>query len=78
MKTYKVVHFTPHLEAGVFSTTGAPINEQIEGVIRQYASEGWEFVTYQTAHAQVKPGCLGGLFGAKEQTVFLDILIFSK
>ncbi|HEX2079043.1 MAG TPA: hypothetical protein VHG08_15070 [Longimicrobium sp.] len=78
MKTYKVVQFTPKLAGGVFSNTGEPIGTQVENAIREQAAAGWEFVSYQTVHALVNPGCLASLLGRKAEVVYYDVMIFSK
>jgi hypothetical protein len=78
MKTYKIVHFVPMLQGGVFSDKGIPIEKQVTDVINQHAAAGWEFVAYQTTHVKVKPGCLASLFGRKEEINYYDIMIFSK
>lgn len=78
MRTYRVVPFTPQLTGGVFSTKGEPVAQQIENAIKKEAADGWDFVSYQTAHANVNPGCLAGLIGKKAETIFYDVLIFAK
>jgi len=76
--TYKVVHFVPELKGGMFSAEGPPISKQIEQIVNRYAAEGWEFVSYQTAHYFVRPGCFAGLFGQREQIHYYDILVLAK
>jgi hypothetical protein len=78
MKTYNVIHFVPQLQGGVFSNKGTPIEQQLTDVINQQAAGGWEFVTYQTSHVRVQPGCLAGLLGQKEQILYYDVMIFSR
>ena len=78
MRTYKVIHFLPRLTGGVFGAKGEPIETQLNKVISQQATEGWDFVSYQTAHALVKAGCLSALLGRKDEVIFYDILIFAK
>lgn len=78
MKTYRVVHFTPQLAAGVFSTKGEPVDLQVANAIKKEAAEGWEFVSYQTVHVLVNPGCLAALFGKKSDIVYYDVLILSR
>jgi hypothetical protein len=77
-KEYKVVHFLPVLKAGIFSTTGTPIDKQVEEILNAHAREGWIFESYQGAHAHVKPGCLAGLLGRKDEIQYYDIIIFAR
>ena len=78
MKTYRVVSFTPQFTGGVFSAKGEPIAQQLENVIKKEAADGWEFISYQSVHGVVNPGCLAGLIGRKQEIVYYDVLIFSK
>lgn len=78
MKKFKVVRFSPSLIGGILKTKGAPVEKQIEDVINQYISEGWEFVSYQTAHVSVAPGCLASLIGRKEAFLYYDVMLFSR
>lgn len=78
MKTYQVVSFVPKVEGGVFADSGEKIEKQIADVINQQAAAGWEFVSYQTSHVVVKPGCIAGLIGRKQELLYCDVMIFSK
>ena len=78
MKTYNVIHFVPEMKGNVLSTKGIPVEKQVTDIINQQAAGGWQFESYQTAHVLVKPGCLAGLSGRKEEVLYYDIMIFSK
>lgn len=78
MVQYKVVSFNAQLKGGAFSTQGERVDTQVEKVINDHAAQGWTFVSYQAVHAHVKPGCLAGLFGRKEELLSQDVLIFSR
>lgn len=71
MVSYKVVHFVPKLTENMFSTAGAPVERQVEEVIARHAAEGWSFVSYQTVHVMVKPGCLMGLLGGRRRSAIM-------
>jgi len=49
---------------------GDLINKECEG--------GWEFYSLESISTLVAPGCLGGLFGGKEQTTIFNMLVFRK
>ena len=78
MKTYKVIHFTPTMKSGLLSAKGEAIENQLATIINEQASDGWEFVSYQTSHVEVSPGCLASLFGRKTDHTYYDIMIFAK
>lgn len=78
MKKFKVVHFVPKLKGGIISAKGVPVEKQVEDVINQHTSEGWEFVSYQTAHVSIAPGCLASFIGRKEAFLYYDIMLFSR
>jgi hypothetical protein len=70
---YKVVPFIGQAKG---SLSAAAVAQQLEMVILQYASQGWEFFQLSDVNIEVQPGCLSGLFGAKVQYVRFDQLIF--
>jgi len=47
-------------------------------IINSEATEGWKFYSMEDIAVTQKPGCLAGLFGAKETTVHFNMLIFVK
>lgn len=85
---YKVVHFVPRLRDLLRGVTGEPVEQQIQDLLNQQATEGWHFVAYQSAHVSIKTGCLkkllnlipvmnlGGPEG--EGTHDYDIVIFKR
>jgi hypothetical protein len=60
------------------SLSAAEVADQLEGAIRRYASEGWDFYQLSDVNIEVQPGCISGLFGAKVQYVRFDQLIFRR
>jgi len=65
MKTYRVVHFTPQLAAGVFSTKGVPIDLQVTNAIKKEAADGWEFVSCPTLRTSLLQGLNPGILRAR-------------
>ena len=76
MKQYKVVHFEPVLQGGVFggAAKGTPVEQQLQEAINREAAAGWHFESYQSAHVRIKPGCLST---KKDEFLYYDVLIFS-
>ena len=77
---YKVVPFIGKLKSGLFGSVedAGEVSKQMETVINQYASQGWEFHALNDVNIEIKPGCLGGLFGGKVAYFPLDQLIFRR
>jgi hypothetical protein len=70
---YKVIPFIGH-SRGVLSATEVAL--QLEVIINEHASRGWEFHQMSDVNIEVQPGCLSGLFGGRVQYVRFDQLIF--
>jgi hypothetical protein len=47
-------------------------------LINQEANGGWKFHSMENIAVTQKPGCLAGLFGQKEATIYFNMLVFSK
>ncbi len=71
---YKVVPFMGKVKG----STG-DVSAQLENIINQYESDGWEFVQLSQVTIEVKPGCIAGLIGRRgiEYTTY-DQIIFKK
>ena len=48
------------------------------GSINSESKDGWDFFSLESIQISEKPGCLAGLFGAKETTTTFNMLIFCK
>ena len=70
---YKVVPFIGQSKGNL---SASDVASQLESIIRQHASAGWEFYQLSDVNIEVQPGCLAGLVGAKVQYVRFDQLIF--
>ena len=75
MATYKVVPFIGKIKS---SQSAGEVSSQLESVINQHASQGWTLDQIQSVNIEVKPGCLAGLFGAKESYVKFDQIVFKQ
>jgi hypothetical protein len=52
--------------------------KQYAAIIDKEAVGGWKLDCIQQIPVTQKPGCLGGLFGAKDTTVYFNMLVFAK
>ena len=75
MAKYKVVPFIGKIKS---SQSAGEVSSQLESVINQYAGQGWTLDQIQSVNIEVKPGCLAGLFGAKESYVKFDQIVFKQ
>ena len=75
MPTYKVVPFLGRLKS---DQAAGEVSAQLQAVINENATQGWELDQVQAVNIQVSPGCLAGLLGAKETYVKYDQVIFRK
>ena len=60
------------------SQSATEVSAQLQSLINSEASQGWELDQIQAVNIEVKPGCLAGLFGAKEAYTKFDQVIFRK
>lgn len=72
---YQVVPFIGKIKG---KQSADEVSKQLESVIEQYSSQGWEFYQLADVSIEVSPGCLASLFGAKESYMKFDQIIFRK
>ncbi len=76
---YNVVPFIGRIRGGKFDErSAAAVAEQLEAVITEHATDGWEFYRIDQVQIEVKPGCLGGLLGQKAAYVLFDEVVFRR
>jgi hypothetical protein len=74
---YLVVPFVGHLKSGVFSVENAgKVSQQLQALIDQYTTRGWNFYRIDKVNIQITPGCLASLFGASVALVNFDQVVF--
>jgi len=72
---YRVMPFIGKIKN---NQSAVEVSNQLEALINEGAKEGWKFEQVNNVNIEVKPGCLAGLFGAKEEYVRFDMVIFKK
>jgi hypothetical protein len=72
---YQVVPFIGKIKS---NQSAADVAGQLQGVISQYATQGWEFQQMGDVNIEVQAGCLAGLLGAKTSYMRFDQIIFRK
>ena len=72
---YKVVPFIGQISS---KQTAADVAKQLESLINQQVTQGWEFYQLGDANIEVRPGCLSALLGSKVSYVRYDQVIFRK
>lgn len=75
---YKMVQVPRNIIVQQEEHKGNEAAAYLEGVVNQYAREGWEFYRVDTIGVKLLPGCLGLLFGKREETVFYYVITFRK
>jgi len=51
---------------------------QFSDLINQHCKDGWDFFALEEVSVTRRPGCLAGIFGARETTVVYNMLVFKK
>ena len=72
---YQVLPFVGKLKG---NQSASEVSKQLQDLINQQASAGWEFCQVNDVNIEVQPGCLGGLLGAKTAYVQFDQVIFRR
>ena len=74
---YHVVPFVGRIKAG--STENAQtVSGQLQAVIDHYVHHGWEFYSIEKVGIEVRPGCLGALFGQGVSYINFDQVVFRQ
>jgi len=72
---YKVVPFIGKLKSGESAEIAA---QQLQNLISQYTSQGWEFVQLGDVNIEIQPGCIAALLGQKASYITFDQVVFRK
>jgi hypothetical protein len=76
---YRVVPFIGRIQTGFFSSDNArTVSEQLQNVIDEQASYGWDFYSLEKVNIEVQPGCIGGLLGQSASYITSDQVIFRQ
>jgi hypothetical protein len=72
-------YFMTYFEAQ-FTGSGEPraVADQFTSFVSHYATSGFEFYRSDSIPYRVTPGCLAGLFGAKESFGYTTVVSFRK
>lgn len=77
MKQYKTVAGPVGLKIG-HKESYADAVKQYAAIIDREAVGGWALDCIQSIPVTREPGCLAGLLGQKEETVYFNMLVFVK
>jgi hypothetical protein len=72
---YQVVPFQGQIKSG---GSAQEVSVQLQNLVNQYATQGWELFIIQDVKIQVTPGCLASLFGAGASYISYDQIIFRR
>jgi hypothetical protein len=76
---YRVVPFIGRMQTGLFSSDSAQtVSEQLQNVINEQASHGWDFYSLEKVNIEVQPGCIGGLLGQSASYITSDQVVFRQ
>jgi hypothetical protein len=84
MAEYKMVQIPPNLSAqakGLFASAPDPSQlaaQYLEQQVGHMAQQGWEFYRVDPIGVRTAPGCLAGLFGAKESYSIYYVITFRR
>lgn len=74
---YKTFQLPQTIEASAKDRSTA-VAEMVQRVINDHAQHGWEYFRADSFAVTTAPGCLGALFGAKQEYATYSVLVFRK
>lgn len=75
MLEYKMVQIPPNVQK---SNKGNDAADYLETLANRHAAQGWEFHRIDEIGVVDKPGCLAGLFGAKQSVTLYFVITFRR
>lgn len=72
---YRVVPFMGKIKGG---QAAGEVSRQLQELITQNCSGGWEFYQLADVAIEVQPGCISALFGAKVAYITYNQVIFRR
>jgi hypothetical protein len=75
---YKMVQVPPNIEVQEGTSTRGRAAAYLEGIVNQYAEDGWEFFRVDQVGIRIHPGCLSALFGGQSRTVVYYVVTFRR
>jgi len=75
---YRMLQVPPTISIKMKEAKGQEAAVYLQTIVRENAQDGWEFFRVDTIGVQVKPGCLGSMFGASTATVTSYVITFRR
>lgn len=78
MYTYKMIQIPTNIAVQMKAHKGNEAAAYLEGIVNEYANQGWEFYRVDSIGVQLQPGCFDALGGKKEQNDVYHVITFRK
>lgn len=78
MFEYKMVQIPPNIAVQMKAHKGNEAAAYLEGVVNEFASDGWEFQRIDSIGVEVQPGCFEALIGKKSEANSYYVITFRK
>jgi hypothetical protein len=75
---YKMIQIPPNIVVKEPTSTRGRAAEYLEGIVNQYAEEGWDFFRVDQIGIRVNPGCLSALLGGHPQSLVYYVVTFRR
>ena len=73
-----MVQVPPNIQVQANQHRGNEAAVYLEGVVDQYAKDGWEFYRVDSIGVSVQPGCIAGLLGQKDALTTYYVISFRR
>lgn len=68
----------PFVAQQVDEINPAAVAGQLQTMIDQFGSQGWEFYRIDSVDVWVNPGCFSWLFGGRSNSTQLNLIVFRR
>ena len=72
---YRVMPFIGTIKG---KQSASQVSDQLESMINEGSSQGWEFDHLGSVNIEVSPGCIASLFGARVSYTRYDMAVFKR
>lgn len=73
-----MVQIPPNIAVQRKAAQGTEAAAYLQDLVNQQAAQGWEFYRVDSIGVKLQPGCLGALFGQREQLVLYYVVAFRR
>jgi hypothetical protein len=75
---YRMIQIPPNISVQRKAAQGTEAAAYLQDLVNQQSAQDWEFYRVDSIGVKLQPGCLGALFGQREQLVLYYVVAFRR